>query len=258
MEGWLRRRHGFWVRGRHLTPLLLLLQHPFLHMCSYAQPDYSFETMISLVLANMVDCEVQHVRTPNGGGTSGPLRIDLKREYHNSVMAAYSDKEALDAYQRMVSSHGWTSGPRANNAAAAARPLPAPLPPAPPGPAPRPRPPPRQADGLPCPAGAASSSGAGLKRSLPPAPDADVAGKVRKVACAAEVILIDDEDDKDDENASLRQMLKEQARKLAAAEKAVAASAAAAKAAAASLAQIAAGPSSSAASSGFAALEPSR
>ncbi len=47
------------------------------------QPAYSFESILSLVLTNMIDCEVQVVTTPNGpGGTSGPLRIDLQASAH--------------------------------------------------------------------------------------------------------------------------------------------------------------------------------
>jgi hypothetical protein len=61
----------------------------------------SFEGVITLVLADMVDCEVNEVRTANGpGGISGPLRLDLRGAWHRAVMQPYGIEEAKAAYSR--------------------------------------------------------------------------------------------------------------------------------------------------------------
>ena len=69
------------------------------------QPSFSFETIITLVLANMVDCEEgATVKTLSGpGGRTGPLRIDLDGRWHGgpgSVMREYAEAEARSAYTR--------------------------------------------------------------------------------------------------------------------------------------------------------------
>ncbi|KAG1676351.1 hypothetical protein FOA52_001146 [Chlamydomonas sp. UWO 241] len=88
------------------------------------QPEYGFASMVTLVLANMLDCEEMDVRTATGpGGKSGPLRIDLQGQYHGgpgSVIREYAQTEAKGAYQRMVANHGWQGGQRGGGGAAAA------------------------------------------------------------------------------------------------------------------------------------------
>lgn len=80
------------------------------------QPSYTFESIISLVICNMVDCETAVVKTLSGpGGVSGPLRVDLVGQFHGgpqSVMREYGEAEAQAAYSRMVDNHkrlGWTT-----------------------------------------------------------------------------------------------------------------------------------------------------
>ncbi|GAX74128.1 hypothetical protein CEUSTIGMA_g1577.t1 [Chlamydomonas eustigma] len=79
------------------------------------QPSMTFEGVMTLVLTNMVDCEVAEVRTANGpGGLSGPLRVDLRGIWHKPVMHPYGLKEANAAYSRMVMNHnqfGWPAAP---------------------------------------------------------------------------------------------------------------------------------------------------
>eukprot|EP00803_Ostreobium_quekettii_P002265 evm.model.scf_2590.1 EVM.evm.TU.scf_2590.1 scf_2590:1117-4689(-) len=78
------------------------------------QPDYCVESMLNVIMHNMVHCEEVYVRTPTGpGGLSGPLRIDLELEYTTSVMQPYTEHEAQSAFRRMEANHqrfGWGSG----------------------------------------------------------------------------------------------------------------------------------------------------
>lgn len=42
------------------------------------QPSFSVETILNVVLTNLIDCEVVHIQTLTGpGGLTGPLRVDL-------------------------------------------------------------------------------------------------------------------------------------------------------------------------------------
>ncbi|KAK9838239.1 hypothetical protein WJX84_000696, partial [Apatococcus fuscideae] len=73
------------------------------------QAAYCFESVIQLVLTNMIHCESVMVRTATGpGGRSGPLRVDL--HMGNRVMQPYSEWEAQAAFERMMNHHrtnGW-------------------------------------------------------------------------------------------------------------------------------------------------------
>lgn len=77
------------------------------------QPDYCVESMLNVVISNMIDCESVLVETPTGpGGLSGPLRIDLEQKYTWNVMAPYTEEEARSAFRRMEANHnkfGWGS-----------------------------------------------------------------------------------------------------------------------------------------------------
>ncbi|KAK9832429.1 hypothetical protein WJX74_009995 [Apatococcus lobatus] len=72
---------------------------------------YNVESMLMVVLNNMLHCESYYVKTASGpGGQSGPLRIDLNGAYHHDVMAEYTEAEARSAFSRMQSHHkanGW-------------------------------------------------------------------------------------------------------------------------------------------------------
>ena len=76
------------------------------------QAAYCFESVIQLVLTNMIHCEPIMVRTATGpGGRSGPLRVDL--HMGSSVMHPYSEWEAKAAFERMMNHHrtnGWGGG----------------------------------------------------------------------------------------------------------------------------------------------------
>ncbi|KAK9819125.1 hypothetical protein WJX74_005594 [Apatococcus lobatus] len=76
------------------------------------QAAYCFESVIQLVLTNMIHCESVMVRTATGpGGRSGPLRVDL--HMGNRVMQPYSEWEAQAAFERMMNHHrtnGWGGG----------------------------------------------------------------------------------------------------------------------------------------------------
>ncbi|CAD7697949.1 unnamed protein product [Ostreobium quekettii] len=91
------------------------------------QPDYCVESMLNIIIHNMIDCEVVYVQTPTGpGGLSGPLRIDLERKYTSNVMAPYSEYEAQSAFRRMEANHqrlGWgpTGGASGSGQASRAR-----------------------------------------------------------------------------------------------------------------------------------------
>ncbi|KAK9817931.1 hypothetical protein WJX72_004478 [[Myrmecia] bisecta] len=89
-------------------------------------PDYSVESILNVVITNMLDCERLQVTTASGGGTSGPLRIDLDKRYSHNPMQPYSEAEARMAFSRMEQHHrqnGW--GPAGGGAAAtSAVPLP--------------------------------------------------------------------------------------------------------------------------------------
>ena len=53
------------------------------------QPSYCAESMLQLIIANMVDCESVYVQTPTGpGGLSGPLRVDLDGKHCTNPMQA--------------------------------------------------------------------------------------------------------------------------------------------------------------------------
>jgi len=75
------------------------------------RPTHSVETILHTVFANMVDCEVQTIRTATGpGGRTGPLRVDLKRKHNPDPLREYSKHEATSAFDRMLSHHqtnGW-------------------------------------------------------------------------------------------------------------------------------------------------------
>ena len=53
----------------------------------------------------------QVIRTATGpGGVSGPLRVDLKGNFHPSPLQEYSEHEARSAFTRMLQHHrtnGW-------------------------------------------------------------------------------------------------------------------------------------------------------
>lgn len=74
-------------------------------------PAYCVESILHVIIVNMVDCEVVQVRTAMGpGGLSGPLRIDLQSR---GVMQEYSMAEARSAFHRMLAHHqqaGWGPG----------------------------------------------------------------------------------------------------------------------------------------------------
>ncbi len=76
------------------------------------QTAYCFESVIQLVLTNMIHCESIIVKTATGpGGRSGPLRVDFRMG--SSVLHPYSEYEAQAAFQRMMSHHqanGWGDG----------------------------------------------------------------------------------------------------------------------------------------------------
>ena len=76
------------------------------------QAAYCFESIIQLVLTNMIHCESVMVRTATGpGGRSGPLRVDFHMGH--SVLHPYSEWEAKSAFERMMNHHrisGWGGG----------------------------------------------------------------------------------------------------------------------------------------------------
>jgi len=58
----------------------------------------------------MVTAEEGFVRTANGGGRTGPLRVDLDHRYTHDVLAPYTAYEATQAFTRMLRHHqqnGW-------------------------------------------------------------------------------------------------------------------------------------------------------
>mmetsp|Transcript_27898 Transcript_27898/g.89958 ORF Transcript_27898/g.89958 Transcript_27898/m.89958 type:complete len:236 (+) Transcript_27898:66-773(+) len=68
------------------------------------------ETILRTVFHNMVHAEEGYVRTANGGGPTGPLRVDHERRYVHDVTLPYSPQEARSAFDRMLHhhrSHGW-------------------------------------------------------------------------------------------------------------------------------------------------------
>lgn len=70
-----------------------------------------FESVMNTVLLNMLHCDVYWVQTATGpGGMAGPLRVDLKGSFSHAPMSEYSDREAKDAFRRMLFHHqrnGW-------------------------------------------------------------------------------------------------------------------------------------------------------
>lgn len=73
----------------------------------YWTPSYSVESMLMLIKITMISVDKVNVKTPNGQGEAGPLRIDLDK---STVMLPYSKIEADNAFNRMVVTHklnGW-------------------------------------------------------------------------------------------------------------------------------------------------------
>lgn len=75
---------------------------------------YNVESILNIVILNMIDCDVYWIETPTGpGGMSGPLRVDLEGRWtgsHKLVMREYSWHEAEAAFQRTAANHrqsGW-------------------------------------------------------------------------------------------------------------------------------------------------------
>jgi len=75
---------------------------------------YNVESIMNIVICNMIDCEVYWVQTMTGpGGMAGPLRVDLEGKWShspNAVLQEYSPHEAQAAFDRTASNHrrtGW-------------------------------------------------------------------------------------------------------------------------------------------------------
>mmetsp|Transcript_22343 Transcript_22343/g.68784 ORF Transcript_22343/g.68784 Transcript_22343/m.68784 type:complete len:190 (+) Transcript_22343:208-777(+) len=70
----------------------------------------SVETILRTVFFNFVTAEEGYVRTANGGGKTGPLRVDLDHQFTHDCMNPYSNHEAKAAFDRMLhhhKHHGW-------------------------------------------------------------------------------------------------------------------------------------------------------
>ncbi|KAL4421127.1 hypothetical protein ABPG77_001522 [Micractinium sp. CCAP 211/92] len=83
------------------------------------RPTLSVESVLALVLFNMLNAEAVDVRTAVAGGRAGPLRIAMGP----NVLQEYSEAEAKQAFARMVATHrqsGWAG--QATLAPGAARP----------------------------------------------------------------------------------------------------------------------------------------
>ncbi|WIA19343.1 hypothetical protein OEZ85_003974 [Tetradesmus obliquus] len=82
------------------------------------QPDFSVESLLNVILINMIDCPVTVVQTATGpGGRSGPLRIDFSS---GNPTRGYSTAEARAAFNRTLENHrrmGWGSTAAPNAAA---------------------------------------------------------------------------------------------------------------------------------------------
>lgn len=77
---------------------------------SWNHKTHCVESILRTVFANMVFAEEGFVRTANGGGRTGPLRIDLYRHFSHDVLIEYSTFEARSAFTRMLDHHrrnGW-------------------------------------------------------------------------------------------------------------------------------------------------------
>ncbi|KAJ8609408.1 hypothetical protein CTAYLR_009080 [Chrysophaeum taylorii] len=73
-------------------------------------PSHCVEAVLRMVFFQMINAESGYVRTANGGGPTGPLRVDLHHRYTHDVLAPYSPQEARSAYSRMLhhhQRHGW-------------------------------------------------------------------------------------------------------------------------------------------------------
>lgn len=85
------------------------------------RPDYTVESLLNVIVLNMIDCPVAHVASAIGlGGVSGPLRVDFN--YHNPTLG-YSSAEARASFARTLGNHlrlGWGEDPQSSRAAAAA------------------------------------------------------------------------------------------------------------------------------------------
>jgi hypothetical protein len=75
------------------------------------QPDICVESVLNTVFMNFLDTTSEIIRTATGpGGRSGPLRVDLKGNFHPSPLQEYSEHEARSAFTRMLQHHrtnGW-------------------------------------------------------------------------------------------------------------------------------------------------------
>ena len=75
------------------------------------QPDICVESVLNTVFMNFLDTTSEIIRTATGpGGRSGPLRVDLRGQFHPSPLQEYSEHEARSAFSRMLSHHranGW-------------------------------------------------------------------------------------------------------------------------------------------------------
>ena len=75
------------------------------------QPSYCFTGLLPMVVEAMINCEEVVVRTSNGpGGKAGPLRVDLRNQWHADVTKPYSRREAEAGYERAIQNHmrhGW-------------------------------------------------------------------------------------------------------------------------------------------------------
>ncbi|MEW5316517.1 MAG: hypothetical protein WDW38_007887 [Sanguina aurantia] len=73
------------------------------------QPAFSVESILRLVLTNMVDCEVGQTLTAHGTvAETGPLRIALTPQ----PLREYARSEAIAAFARTASAHGWARNVR--------------------------------------------------------------------------------------------------------------------------------------------------
>ena len=75
------------------------------------QPDICVESVLNTVFMNFLDTTSEIIRTATGpGGRSGPLRVDLRGQFHPSPLQEYTEHEARSAFSRMLSHHranGW-------------------------------------------------------------------------------------------------------------------------------------------------------
>ncbi|KAJ1461246.1 hypothetical protein M885DRAFT_508169 [Pelagophyceae sp. CCMP2097] len=71
---------------------------------------HNVESVLRTVFANMLYCDVGVIRTANGGGKTGPLRVDLEGRFGHDVLSEYSEHEASEGFRRMLDHHrrhGW-------------------------------------------------------------------------------------------------------------------------------------------------------